>query len=654
MSNSQRRTLKLSYSGKIIDHLGIQMYQSPVAAIAELVSNSWDADATKVFITLPDVLSNEAEIVLKDDGIGMTFDDCEKRYLNVGYCRRGANPESYSPAGRPILGRKGIGKFAGFGIAEKIVIETISKNNGEKTVFALDINELRGDEYVTKGSEIDVIEYLPPDENRKNKHGTIVHLKILKLARRRSPDQFAMSMSRRFLLHQRVDDFKVYVNEKEIPESDELENIEYTFPGNYEEGKIPEGLVLENGWAKEKLSNGKEIGWRIHFYKDPISDEEFRGISIFANGKIAQKPFFFQLSGGLSGQHGQQYISGKVEANYIDQLRDELITTDRQELNWEHTDARPLLEWGEKKVKELLSLWKELRGEKRKKQLQDRISGFSYRLDMLRRPEKLTVERALRKIGSIPTLSDDQFEELGSAILTAWEQGRLRQLISEISYKDDFTTDEFINLLSEANVLTALNMAEVVETKIRAIEGLENMIKNRELENKIRDHIANHPWLLDPQWETFVRELSVTTILKNAAIEVGFDNDLYKGRIDLALKSGDRLFVIEFMKPGLTLDRDHIHRCQDYIASINGKVLPQTLLGFREVIGLIVADRIEKGSTVRTLVDYLKKIGITACDWNTLLDKSKARWNEFLEIIKSRAPEDQRLQSIDKPAVIED
>ena len=34
------RALKLNYSGRIIDHLGIQMYQSPVAAIAELVANA--------------------------------------------------------------------------------------------------------------------------------------------------------------------------------------------------------------------------------------------------------------------------------------------------------------------------------------------------------------------------------------------------------------------------------------------------------------------------------------------------------------------------------------------------------------------------------------------------------------------------------------
>ena len=95
--------------GTFIDHLGIQMYQSPVAAIAELVSNGWDADASIVRIRLPSHLGPAAFIQLQDDGLGMTFEDCQDRYLNVGYCRRGEETEENSPSGRPVLGRKGIG-----------------------------------------------------------------------------------------------------------------------------------------------------------------------------------------------------------------------------------------------------------------------------------------------------------------------------------------------------------------------------------------------------------------------------------------------------------------------------------------------------------------------------------------------------------------
>lgn len=75
------KKLYLSFHGRIIDSLGIQMYQSPVAAIAELIANAWDADADAVEVSLPTDLNEHAEIVVRDNGGGMTFADCQQHYL---------------------------------------------------------------------------------------------------------------------------------------------------------------------------------------------------------------------------------------------------------------------------------------------------------------------------------------------------------------------------------------------------------------------------------------------------------------------------------------------------------------------------------------------------------------------------------------------
>src|ERR1700686_296517 len=114
MSNPEDQRLYLRFSGRIIDSLGIQMYQSPTAAIAELIANAWDADAKKVDVELPDNVGEAAEIEIRDDGVGMTFEECQEKYLNVGRNRRLGRGGSYTAGNRPCLGRKGIGKFAGF------------------------------------------------------------------------------------------------------------------------------------------------------------------------------------------------------------------------------------------------------------------------------------------------------------------------------------------------------------------------------------------------------------------------------------------------------------------------------------------------------------------------------------------------------------
>ena len=83
-----------------MDFFGIQMYQSPVAAVAELIANAWDADATQVAVTLPADNSAAAELVVQDNGAGMAFSECQDRYLNVGRNRRLAEGDR-TPGGRP-------------------------------------------------------------------------------------------------------------------------------------------------------------------------------------------------------------------------------------------------------------------------------------------------------------------------------------------------------------------------------------------------------------------------------------------------------------------------------------------------------------------------------------------------------------------------
>src|SRR5260370_9504390 len=72
--------LALTFAGNIVKHLGVQMYAGrPVPAIAELISNSWDADSRTVGVTLPldeawDPTRQDQAIVVSDNGNVMTWD----------------------------------------------------------------------------------------------------------------------------------------------------------------------------------------------------------------------------------------------------------------------------------------------------------------------------------------------------------------------------------------------------------------------------------------------------------------------------------------------------------------------------------------------------------------------------------------------------
>ena len=373
---TSERKLYLEFHSRVIEHLGIQMYQSPVNAIAELVANAWDADATSVEIELPETVTDpDATFAIQDNGIGMDFDECQDLYLAVGRNRRGEETEEQTAAGRPVLGRKGIGKFAGFGIASLVTVETVSRATGERTVFCLDLEALTADDEPSTGrKEIDVVDYAPPDERRKEQHGTAITLSRLTIHRAPSQNRFRTSMARRFLLHQGQADFTVSVQGESLPQSYDVAGFEYQFPKHLPE-PIDDVEIDEDGWGLETVGDN-EIRWRFLFRKDTIDEEELKGVAVFAGGKLAQRPFFFNLTGGLTGQHGAEYLAGQVVADFIDQLPADLIATERQRVNWDRVETAPLLDWGRARLRLVFRAWAKLRAAEKMRRLEERLVGF--------------------------------------------------------------------------------------------------------------------------------------------------------------------------------------------------------------------------------------------------------------------------------------
>jgi len=122
--------LILRFGGSLVEQLGAQLYPRVTASVAELVSNAWDADATDVWIKMPfgDAWGEDATIEVLDNGHGMKREDARKRYLMVGRNRRKEDGRDKSLGGRPLHGRKGIGKLAAFGTAA--LLECVTRRDG--------------------------------------------------------------------------------------------------------------------------------------------------------------------------------------------------------------------------------------------------------------------------------------------------------------------------------------------------------------------------------------------------------------------------------------------------------------------------------------------------------------------------------------------
>lgn len=104
---------KLRPRARIIRTIGDQLISGPEAALIELVKNSYDADSPFVLISIkpPDPsIDGSGEIVIEDQGHGMSPDDVINKWFEPATDEK--LRRNCSPGGRPMLGAKGIGRFA--------------------------------------------------------------------------------------------------------------------------------------------------------------------------------------------------------------------------------------------------------------------------------------------------------------------------------------------------------------------------------------------------------------------------------------------------------------------------------------------------------------------------------------------------------------
>ena len=123
--------------GKLFKHIGRNQIDSETVALIEIVKNSYDADATEVLITFNNANKPNGEIIVTDNGHGMSYNQFKEYWMCPGTSHK--EKEQMSPLfGRTMLGRKGMGRFGTDKIGAKVIIK--SKTKKEQMAFAATID----------------------------------------------------------------------------------------------------------------------------------------------------------------------------------------------------------------------------------------------------------------------------------------------------------------------------------------------------------------------------------------------------------------------------------------------------------------------------------------------------------------------------------
>lgn len=653
---------KLRISRLTVDKLGVKLYDKASAVVAELVANSYDADAEVVTVRLPlnVQLASKAGGVLRDlqytievedDGHGMTPQEAIDFYLRVGADRRTRKDQDGARSRkkkRPVMGRKGIGKLAPFGICRRIEVWSAGGKRTDQgyaiTHFFMDFDRIVTDDDTSVPLSVG-----KEDGQWSEKHGT--RIRLTNFLAKRVPDceTFLRQMAVRFTFAR--PDFKIVIDDTHDREAKPVQVSAIDIP-------LLPGSKIDLADRPVFGEHGDPLpvsGW-LGMARDAYKNEEMMGVRIYARGKIVGVTRDFNQPAGFTGEFGiRSYLVGQVEAEWLDlDDGDDLVRTDRQDILWDSDLGQNLRAWGAELIKEIARKSREPRRVRVRDEFLRR-SGIESRAKE-RFGDKEVSDVAIdlaKKFGAFAAedeLQDQAYvEDLSEIILSMAPHRALMEAFRDFSNQatqGDASLEQLLDIFDKAHIAELAAYAQIASQRVRVIQDLQQIIDISMDENQFQSLIAKAPWLIEPSWTVITKNQSLKNFkhafekfLKkefklNATLAIGHEDK----RPDFTLVSIDGLLhVVEIKKAGHSFDDADLGRLLNYVEAFerffeeNKGTVSDFYRGWR--IDL-VADR-EKIRKANNRIAYQslekdKKVHRTS--WNDFLTRAKKVHEQFLDV----------------------
>ena len=374
MSPDRSFTFEISLS--VLNHLGRNLYRNFVTVLGEAISNSWDADAENVWIYIDREKENFS---IKDDGIGMTADDFQTKFLRIGYSKRKKSEkqeeEKSSPNGRPYIGRKGIGKLALLSCADRVSVASKTQDGnyvgGSIDNSALDLaitNDLEPSEYPLEDLKLNAF----AEHVESHERGTIIRFENIRGGIRNRVDYLKeiIALYFRFSLHD--DSFNIFINDEKIT-LDHLavlaEKTDFAWKINeYEDPYVDQKLTKLKESAKE-ISMDEPVKGFIASVKEPRdlrirgTNEQSRGIheragvDLFVNGRLRERNILRHIP---TSRYVENYLYGQIHFDELDDDEDR-FTSSREGIVADDPKYQEFLKKFRTKLFGIITDWDKLR-----------------------------------------------------------------------------------------------------------------------------------------------------------------------------------------------------------------------------------------------------------------------------------------------------
>ncbi|WP_243352042.1 BbrUII/HgiDII family restriction enzyme [Stenotrophomonas acidaminiphila] len=628
----------------VLDHLGINLYSNIAAVLTEAVANAWDADAETVEIK---IASDNSWIEIIDDGIGMSVDDMNGKYLRVGYRRRDEDVEhgKTTAKGRPVMGRKGLGKLSLFSIAN--VIEVESAKDGAAHGLRMTVEGIH--ESVQKKEPFYSPESLPADKIGVTKGTRIVLHDIKRQRLGRGVVALRKRLARRFSVIGEVHGFKIDLDGRPITSADrgDLPMVQFLWQlGDDTLDLTPATQLLEQESLPNRFDTW-DTGWKVsgwigtaRFPKQLDSEDagNLNGIVVFARGRLFHENILDRLN---DGRLYTKYLTGQIEADFLDaDDAPDIATSDRQRVQEDDPRYVQLIAFLKSRLTQVEKRWTEWRKKHEVEKAKETSPALAEWLDTLPEGYKKSAETLIAKLSALPVDDEDDRKLMYRHGILAFERMKLRGSTEEFVTSIE-SADRLLAVLADRDSLEASLYRDIVKSRLDAIRDFQAIIDEDAKERVLQKYLFDHLWLLDPAWERAtgspIMESRLTT--EGVLIEDMTEKERL-GRVDIAYRTNaGKHVIVELKKVGRKMGLlELVEQGQTYVDKLT-KILreqnqPNPDIEVIFVLGKTVDEEASNPDRLKSSMASISP-GSRIVHYDTLIRGAQEAYSAYIEKSKS-------------------
>jgi len=677
----------MSIQGGMLEALGINMYTTLGKCLVEFVANAYDGDSKLVDVTVPVeeivkaraavrervkaeaetaatkgeagaaveatrskvlllALPEDIKVIIRDNGHGMTPEQVESVFLPINRKRRlddkGNETNVRTESGkRYAMGRKGLGKLAGFGSAECVTVETKREGQPFATRFEMRFADLaRATDLTEAQLPATYIDNLPSET-----HYTQIELSGLKCdAVRNNVDSIRNTIGEAFfgIL---PEEFEIKLNGVRV----EAPQAEYEFV--HPVGGDAEGFTATR--VGVDLMEPLDFKYQVKFRKmGSHLPAAKRGARIYCNKRLAAGPTLLDLPTGMHNFHAQSYMECIVVADELDRFGVDIINTNRTSLRQDSELVEKFLSTVTDIMKAAIAAHAKFREEKAESEVESNPAAkvLAQVAAQLPTRTRAATKKLIVSMAAQHGVDSPEFTTIVPLVLSAANATEVLIRLSELGAHPDSIENVARELreLAEIERSDALKLYRARKNGILAlskleIEGLEHWQKEGS-EKQLHELFKADPWLVRPE---FVRPLVsdndlsklVTKIAQSLGVDAyapaqGTKKDLK--RPDLVFLMGPvsdprNITIVELKSPSLPLEYEHLDQLRGYMSKVKDFLegeFPGRPISVTGVLIGAMPDPKSNAEGVKRLMREIKERG-QAEDWEVvglteLIERAKA------------------------------